>query len=75
MSIGCRDGCLLIVTTGAGLSRKAVLREAWAAHPDRFVSGGQAAKDIIEERITREQIAEAQRLSTEWIEAHPPGGN
>jgi hypothetical protein len=25
-------------------------------------------------RITRAQIAEAQRLSTEWIEAHP-GGN
>ena len=31
-------------------------------------------KDIIEERMTREQIAEAQRLSREWIEAHP-GGN
>jgi hypothetical protein len=25
--------------------------------------------------MTREQIAEAQRLSREWIEAHPPGGN
>ena len=32
-------------------------------------------KDIIEERMTREQIAEAQRLSREWFEAHPPGGN
>jgi TPR repeat protein len=32
-------------------------------------------KDIIEERMTREQIAEAQRLSREWLEAHPPGGN
>ena len=32
-------------------------------------------KDFIEERMTREQIAEAQRLSREWIEAHPPGGN
>ena len=32
-------------------------------------------KDIIEERMTREQIAEAQRLSREWLEAHPPSGN
>jgi TPR repeat protein len=32
-------------------------------------------KDIIERRMTREQIAEAQRLSTEWLEAHPPAGN
>jgi TPR repeat protein len=30
-------------------------------------------KDLIEERVTREQIAEAQRLSREWLEAHPPG--
>ena len=30
-------------------------------------------KDLTEARMTREQIAEAQRLSREWIEAHPPG--
>ncbi len=36
---------------------------------------GQNNKDIIEEQMTREQIAEAQRLSREWLEAHPPGGN
>ena len=35
----------------------------------------QELKDLIEEEMTREQIAEAQRLSREWIEAHPPGGN
>ena len=35
----------------------------------------QEIKDILEERMSREQIAEAQRLSTEWLEAHPPGGN
>ncbi len=35
----------------------------------------QETKDIIEQRMTREQIAEDQRLSREWIEAHPPGGN
>jgi TPR repeat protein len=35
----------------------------------------QRNKDRAERQMTREQIAEAQRLSTEWIEAHPPGGN
>ena len=36
----------------------------------------QDSKDIIEGRMTREQIAEAQRLSREWIETHPQdGGN
>ena len=33
------------------------------------------SKDMLEEQMTRAQIAEAQRLSREWIEAHPPGGN
>ena len=33
----------------------------------------QENKDIIEQRMTREQIAEGQRLSTEWLEAHPSG--
>ena len=33
-------------------------------------------KDIIEPQMTREQIAEAQRLSREWMETHPQdGGN
>ena len=31
-------------------------------------------KDIVEQRMTREQIAEAQRLSREWIETHPQDG-
>ena len=36
----------------------------------------QSYKDIVEQRMTREQIAEAQRLSREWIETHPQdGGN
>ena len=29
----------------------------------------------VAEQMTREQIAEAKRLSREWIEAHPRGGN
>jgi TPR repeat protein len=33
----------------------------------------QSNKDILEERMTREQIAEGQRLSREWLEAHPSG--
>jgi len=35
--------------------------------------GAQEGKDIIERRMNREQIAEAQRLSREWLEAHPSG--
>ena len=35
----------------------------------------QEDKDRIEQQMTREQIAEGQRLSREWIETHPPGGN
>ena len=35
----------------------------------------QGLKDTIEQRMTREQIAEAQRLSREWIESHPPDGD
>ena len=35
----------------------------------------QENKDIIEQRMTREHIAEDQRLSREWIEAHLPGGD
>ncbi len=35
--------------------------------------GAQASKEIIVQRMTREQIAEAQRLSREWLEAHPSG--
>jgi TPR repeat protein len=36
----------------------------------------QGNKEIVEQRMTPEQIAEAQRLSTEWLEAHPQdGGN
>ena len=31
----------------------------------------QSNKDILEERMTREQIAEGQRLSREWLTAHP----
>ena len=30
-------------------------------------------KAIVEEQMTREQIAEAQRMSREWLEAHPSG--
>jgi TPR repeat protein len=34
----------------------------------------QSNGERIEQYMTREQIAEAQRLSREWIETHPQGG-
>jgi hypothetical protein len=36
---------------------------------------GQNKKDSAEEMMTPEEIAEAQRLSHEWLEAHPSSGN
>ena len=33
----------------------------------------QGNKDILEQQMSREQIAEAQRLSREWLAAHPSG--
>jgi hypothetical protein len=61
---------------GKGVRQNDVLAYMWSnlAAAQGF-EGAQGNKDIIEERMTREQIAEAQRLSREWIEAHPPGGN
>lgn len=32
------------------------------------------SRDVVEERMTPEQVAEAQRLSREWTETHPPDG-
>ena len=34
----------------------------------------QSNKDVLEGRMTRDQIAAAQRLSREWIETHPGDG-
>ena len=61
---------------GEGVPEDDVLAYMW----DNLAAaqGNEAAqrnKDLVERRMTREQIAEGQRLSTEWLEAHPPGGN
>ena len=61
---------------GDGVPRDNVLAYMWwnlAAAQGH--ESAQNNKDIAESRMTREQIAEAQRLSREWLEAHPPGGN
>ena len=61
---------------GEGVPEDDVLAYMWfnlaAAQGDEAAESGKAG---IEWRMTREQIAEAQRLSREWIAAHPPGGN
>ena len=63
-------------SNGAGVPEDAVLAYMWwnlaAAQGHEAAQGN---KDIAEEEMTREQIAEGQRLSREWLEAHPPGGN
>ena len=62
--------------SGEGVPEDDVLAYMWynlaAAQGNENAPGN---KDILEREMAREQIAEAQRLSTEWIEEHPPGGN
>ncbi len=62
---------------GEGVSEDLVLAYMWynlsAAQGNSFARWD---KIIVEQRMTREQIDEAQRLSREWFEAHPQdGGN
>ena len=47
----------------------------WNLSAAQGTETAQESKDIIERQMTREQIAEGQRMSREWLEAHPPGSN
>jgi hypothetical protein len=65
---------------GRGVPQDYVLAYMWwnlaaAQEHEGPYEGARTNKAAIEKRMTREQIAEAQRLSREWIEAHPPDGN
>jgi TPR repeat protein len=63
-------------SAGEGVPEDFVLAYMWY---DIAAAGGgegaQSSKEILESYMTREQIAEGQRMSTEWLAAHPPGGN
>ena len=64
----------LMHANGQGVPEDDVLAYMW--YNLAAAQGNEEAqynKDIAESRMTREQIAEAQRLSREWIEAHPSG--
>jgi len=66
----------IMYASGQGVPKGDVLAYMW--YNLAAAQGNERAqrnKDRAESRMTREQIAEAQRLSTEWLEAHPPGGN
>ena len=43
----------------------------WNLAAAQGLVAAQRGRDAIQQRMTREQIAEAQRLSREWIETHP----
>ena len=61
---------------GDGMAEDNVLAYMWYdLAADEGSEIAQDNKNAIEQRMTREQIAEAQRLSREWLEAHPRGGN
>ena len=69
----------LMYALGQGVPEDVVLAYMWfnlAAAQGNL--NAQSDKDILlggygEQQMTREQIAEAQRLSREWLEAHPSG--
>lgn len=64
----------VMYSTGQGVPEDVVLAYMWynlAVGQGRDVAQG--IKDILEQRMEREQIDEAQRLTLEWIEAHPSG--
>ena len=66
----------LMYAQGFGVPEDIVLAYMWSnLAAAQGNEGAQENKDRIEQQMTREQIGEAQRLSREWIEAHPPGGN
>ena len=61
----------LMYSTGQVVPEDIVLAYMWynlAATQDLMLAP--SSRNSIEERMTPEQIAEAQRLSTEWIEEH-----
>ena len=61
--------------SGEGVRQDNVLAYMWlnlaAAQGNGFARDH---KEIVERQMTREEIAEAERMSREWLEAHP-GGN
>ena len=66
----------LMYAQGFGVPEDIVLAYMWFNLS--AAQGNEAArdnKDIAEQQMTREQISEAQRMSREWIAAHPPSGN
>jgi TPR repeat protein len=66
----------LMYAQGFGVPEDIVLAYMW--FNIAAAQGNESArnnKDIAEQQMTREQISEAQRMSREWIAAHPPSGN
>jgi len=66
----------VMYVVGDGVPEDMVLAHMWwSLAAAQGNEGARENKDRIEKEMTRAQIAEAQRLSREWLEAHPPGGN
>ncbi len=66
----------IMYAKGEGVPSDVVIAYMWSnLAAAQGHEGARTNKAIVEEEMTREQIAEAQRLSREWLEAHPPDGN
>ena len=46
----------------------------WSLAASKGNEGARTNSNIIAERMSREQISEAQRRAMEWIQSRPPGG-
>ena len=67
----------MMYARGRGVPEDVILNHMWwHLAAAQGLEAAQRGRDAIQQRMTSEQIAEAQRLSREWIETHPEdGGN
>ena len=75
-----RDAAFLLAVmylNGLGVSEDYVLAHMWfniaASSGAEYNDGARAARDGLAQRMTREQIAEAQRMARKWLEQHGEG--
>jgi len=61
---------------GEGVPEDIVLAYMWwNLAAAQGIESTRSNKDNLQQQMTRAQIAEGQRLTREWLEAHPPGAN
>ena len=67
-----QGGLALRYATGEGVLKDYVTAHMWAnlAAAEGKENSGKKIKDILTKHMTKEQIAEAQKMSSEWMAKH-----